>query len=320
MRTIPARTAACEGSNFIANVSCCTVPSRACGWRSTFASATFSASRCAVYDDAQMLVLVHRDPALNIPLCVSSDREEIVSAWQKWSDIFALPQLMEDDRCEPAARRRRHNAIRARRPKFLVRRRAGNLLNTDEHSSGRTRDHRAGLRFVRHCERSEAIHTRRQAAERWNCFACARNDVDTASRSRGLIRPRFAGNFPPSESEGAGKTGCLLHPRSRVRFAHKQKVHTSIQGSGSIPAFPAQWLYGLLRALPGERLFCHRRPREALPLADLTPAPRRQDHTTSPYAQATLVSRGSRVHRISPHVRDDGQRPSSAVRQAELCD
>ena len=48
-------------------------------------------------DDAQMLVLVHRDPALNIPLCVSADREEIVSAWLKWSDIFALPQLMEDD-------------------------------------------------------------------------------------------------------------------------------------------------------------------------------------------------------------------------------
>jgi len=36
-------------------------------------------------------------------------------------------------------------------------------------------------------------------------------------------------------------------------------MHTSIQGSGSIPAFPAQWLYGLLRALPGERLFCLRR-------------------------------------------------------------
>src|SRR6185295_3693106 len=37
------------------------------------------------------------------------------------------------------------------------------------------------------------------------------------------------------------------------------KGHTSIQGSWSIPAFPAQWLYGLLRALPGERLFCLRR-------------------------------------------------------------
>jgi len=80
-------------------------------------------------DDAQMLVLVHRDPSLTIPLCVSSDREEIAAAWQMWSDIFALPQLPEECPREPAARRRRHNAIRARRPKFLVRRRAGDLLN-----------------------------------------------------------------------------------------------------------------------------------------------------------------------------------------------
>ena len=120
------------------------------------------------------------------------------------------------------------------------------------------------------------------------------------------------------EIEGAGKTGCLLHPRSRVRFA-QTKLHTSIQGSGNTPAFPAQWLYGLLRALPGERLFCLRRPREASLLLDLAPAPRRPNHTTSPYAQATHVSRSSRVHRISPRVRDDGQRPSSAVRRAELC-
>jgi len=82
-------------------------------------------------DDAQMLVLAHRDPSLNIPLCVSSDREEIASAWQMWSDIFALPLLAEDDHSEPATRRRRHNAIRARRPKFLVRRRGGNLLNIE---------------------------------------------------------------------------------------------------------------------------------------------------------------------------------------------
>jgi hypothetical protein len=92
----------------------------------------------------------------------------------------------------------------------------------------------------------------------------------------------------PPCSEGAGKTGCLLHPRSRVRFALK-KMHTSIQGSWNTPAFPAQWLYGLLRALPGERLFCHRRPREAWPPTDLMPAPRHQDHTTSPYASRTLA-------------------------------
>ena len=80
-------------------------------------------------DDAQMLVLAHRDPSLTIPLCVSSDRDEIAAAWRMWSDIFALPQLAEDETREPAQRRRRHNAIRARRPKFLVRRRRGDLLN-----------------------------------------------------------------------------------------------------------------------------------------------------------------------------------------------
>jgi hypothetical protein len=80
-------------------------------------------------DDAQMLVLAHRDPSLTIPLCVSSDPNEIASAWQMWSEIFALPQLPEEKLREPAPRRRRRNAIRARRPKFLVRRRAGDLLN-----------------------------------------------------------------------------------------------------------------------------------------------------------------------------------------------
>ncbi|MGB9173881.1 MAG: DUF6101 family protein, partial [Bradyrhizobium sp.] len=80
-------------------------------------------------DDAQMLVLLHRDPSLSIPLCVSSDREEIAAAWQKWSDIFSLPQLTEEAPCEPTPRRRRRNAIRARRPKFLVRRRGGGSVD-----------------------------------------------------------------------------------------------------------------------------------------------------------------------------------------------
>ncbi len=87
-------------------------------------------------DDAQMLVLVHRDPSLTIPLCVSSDADEIATAWQMWSDVFALPLLPEDKPREPAARRRRHNAVRARRPKFLVRRRGGDLLNPANIHSG----------------------------------------------------------------------------------------------------------------------------------------------------------------------------------------
>jgi DNA-3-methyladenine glycosylase len=39
-----------------------------------------------------------------------------------------------------------------------------------------------------------------------------------------------------------------------------QKTRTrAYRFSGNTPAFPAQWLYGLLRDLPGERLFCLRR-------------------------------------------------------------
>ena len=79
-------------------------------------------------DDEQMLVLLHRDPSLSIPLCVSSDAEEIATAWQMWSEIFSLPQLRDESR-EPTSRRRRRNAIRFRRPKFLMRRRVGALLN-----------------------------------------------------------------------------------------------------------------------------------------------------------------------------------------------
>ncbi|MGY8680202.1 DUF6101 family protein [Bradyrhizobium sp. UFLA05-153] len=75
-------------------------------------------------DDTQMLVLVHRDPSLAVPLLVSADTDEIAQAWTMWSEIFALPQL-DEKRRDPAARRRRRNAIRDRRPKFLMRRRAG---------------------------------------------------------------------------------------------------------------------------------------------------------------------------------------------------
>ncbi len=75
--------------------------------------------------DTQVLVLAHRDPSLTIPLAVSADRAELEAASAMWSEIFALPQLPEEKHSAPAPRRRRRNAIRDRRPKFLVRRRAG---------------------------------------------------------------------------------------------------------------------------------------------------------------------------------------------------
>ena len=78
--------------------------------------------------DGEMLLLAHRDPSLNIPLCVTTDTDELACAWQLWSDVFALPML-EDCAREPAQRRRRRNVIRTRRPKFPLRRRTGALLD-----------------------------------------------------------------------------------------------------------------------------------------------------------------------------------------------
>ena len=118
-----------------------------------------------------------------------------------------------------------------------------------------------------------------------DCFVARapRNDAATDTRppSRGAICPRFACRCPPSkENEGAGNAGCALHPRSRVQIA-RVETHTSIQGSGEHPTFPAQWLYGLSRAHPGVsgssrlrrlRIAGSSAPGRAdLPSADLTP-------------------------------------------------
>src|SRR6266404_4826430 len=62
------------------------------------------------------------------------------------------------------------------------------------------------------------------------------------------------------------------------------------------PAFPAQWFYGLLRALPGDQACLT--PSPALLLADLTPALGRQNDTTWPYASASFVRLA--VARLTP--------------------
>src|SRR3981189_1659927 len=68
-------------------------------------------------------------------------------------------------------------------------------------------------------------------------------------------------------------------------------------------------VYGLLRALPGDRAFLS--PSLAdLYSTNLMPASRHQDHTTSPSASAPFVNGASRVHRIPSRVDDVGQRPS----------
>jgi hypothetical protein len=79
--------------------------------------------------------------------------------------------------------------------------------------------------------------------------------------------------------------------------------------SGNTPTSPAQWLYGLYRALPGGAGLLSPSPLRSLLLKSLAPASRRQDHTTSPYA-AEPFAFDRRVHRIPrPTCHDDGDTP-----------
>jgi hypothetical protein len=125
-------------------------------------------------------------------------------------------------------------------------------------------------------------------------------------RSRDVLRPRFANRFALEDREGAGNAGCTPHPRSRVQCAQKT-AHTSIQGSGGNPTFPARWLYGLYRALLGDRAFLP--PSPANESANLTPASGRRDHTTSPYASAPFVKSASTSTASHRAFRDDREPP-----------
>jgi hypothetical protein len=75
-----------------------------------------------------------------------------------------------------------------------------------------------------------------------NPSTCARDDGfrfalpilrETRFRNLATRSPEACFDFTPSKSEGAGKTGCTLHPRSRVRFALR-KCTRAYRSSGGI--------------------------------------------------------------------------------------
>jgi len=114
--------------------------------------------------------------------------------------------------------------------------------------------------------------------------------------------------FHALQSEGAGKAGCALHPRSRVQIVQK-KAHTSIQVQRRQSDFPCAMVLTAASCSPRRSGFLVTVASQTL-LRGLTPASRRQDHTTWPSAsQAPLVKSATRVHRIPPRVRDDRDTP-----------
>jgi len=101
------------------------------------------------------------------------------------------------------------------------------------------------------------------------------------SPSRGWKSPRFASCVSLEAGEGAGKTGCALHPRSRVQWveggAHEHTGSAETLRPSLRNGFTA---YFVLSPVNGSFATVI----SGILPANLTPAPRRQDHTTSPYA------------------------------------
>ena len=138
-----------------------------------------------------------------------------------------------------------------------------------------------------------------------------RNDEKhTPSRSRGMICPKFCRSFRPQEFRG--RRECRMRAAPAVSCATCTKnMHMSIQGSGEHPTLPAQWLYGLWRALPGEQLFCLRSA-----LGNRT-SPRSIDASTATSGPHAFAVRFGRARQSQPQRppqpaprRDDGRRPS----------
>jgi hypothetical protein len=126
--------------------------------------------------------------------------------------------------------------------------------------------------------------------------------ADTPSRPRGAIRPSFASSLAPlkprGRREGRVPAAPAVYCANLVKETAQQ--HT---GEAQHTAFPAQWLDGLCRALPGAEFVLASLPPWNSPAPRrLTrmPHPRRldrsndgQDHTVLPYAR-------SADHRIIP--------------------
>jgi hypothetical protein len=120
--------------------------------------------------------------------------------------------------------------------------------------------------------------------------------------------PEVCLELPALKYRGRREDRVRAAPAVSCAIAHKERAHEHTGSAGaSRPSLRSGFTaYSELSPVNGSfatvimRILPHH----------LTPAPRRQDHTTSPYASCALVFCALRVHRIPPHVRDDRERPS----------
>src|SRR5689334_2247125 len=128
--------------------------------------------------------------------------------------------------------------------------------------------------------------------------------MDAPTHSHDATSPELCNLVAPSPERGRREDRALTAPAAPCAMGRKN-AHGFDRYSRDIPAFPAQWFYGLYVLSPGKRPFLP--PLPAGLTANVAPGSRRQDHTTSPYASSVFVRHASmpdasRVHRIRANV------------------
>lgn len=106
-----------------------------------FLGVTARATEDDIGDITVTLELMHTDPHLSVPLLVAHDLNDIAADWRAWSSLFKLPMMLVeedgvarqlDQSIGPVAvsapkERRQGREPRRRRPRFLARRKVGDL-------------------------------------------------------------------------------------------------------------------------------------------------------------------------------------------------
>jgi len=85
--------------------------------------------------DILAVMLKHSDPALTLPLFLTSQPHEALAEWRAWSEVLGMPRVLAKKHLasasiahlgqlhieRPRPRRRRRSALKARRPSILLR-------------------------------------------------------------------------------------------------------------------------------------------------------------------------------------------------------
>ncbi|MEH2570545.1 hypothetical protein V1289_010172 [Bradyrhizobium sp. AZCC 2289] len=130
----------------------------------------------------------------------------------------------------------------------------------------------------------------------------------THPRSRGAIRPSFASFSTLVKCRGRREDRVRAAPAVSCAKCTKENAHEHTGSAETLRPSPRNGFTAYSALSPVTGFLATVIPEKFL-LTNLAPASGRQDHTTSPSASATLVSRRLRVHRIPPRVRDDRDPP-----------